>query len=123
MIGAANDITLNRITANCRSHIFIPTGTWNCNNDSCDVTHRKWPGETGVGKGFWAWVAGRDASGFQTATYYFGEGFCMHSPDTGYENRGAGFAGAVSSSEEVAVNCRHVRKAVWGMTSDEVLNG
>lgn len=27
-------------------------------------------------------VAGCDASGFPTATYYFGEGFCMHSPDT-----------------------------------------
>jgi hypothetical protein len=75
MIGAANDVTRNRITANCRSHILIPTGTWDCNHDSCDVTQEKAARDRER-------VAGCDASGLPTATYYFGEGFCMHSPDT-----------------------------------------
>jgi len=115
MIGAANDVTRNRITANCRSHFLIPTGTWDCNNDSGDVTQEKAARDRER-------VAGCDASGFPTATYYFGEGFCMHSPGTSHENRGAGFAGPVSSSEKVAVNCR-VRKTVWRTTGDEELNG
>ena len=76
MIEAANDVTLHRITANCRSQHFNFDYTWDCKNDSCGVTQKKAArGRERVGRGFWAWVAGCDVSGFQTATYYFGEGF------------------------------------------------